>query len=93
MNTSIKYSAIIIFIIYILLGNIVSCASRKLIGAECCDETVSNSTSSGTCSWHGGVRKWRYEYWYSDIEEPYHSIFKYTIPGTTNSGKKCDEDE
>ena len=73
---------IMIVVLYFILGNIVTCVSKKRIGAECCDETLSSATGSGACSHHGGVRQWRYEYWYSDIDEPYNSIFKHTIGGS-----------
>jgi hypothetical protein len=82
-----------LFILYIFIGNVVSCSTAKRIGAECCDETFSDATGSGACSWHGGVRRWRYKYWYSDLDDPYCSFFKYTIPGTINSTKKCEDDE
>lgn len=31
------------------------------VGAVCCDESMSSSTGSGTCSWHDGVCYWQYE--------------------------------
>jgi len=34
--------------------------SRR-IGANCVDGTISHSTGSGTCSWHGGVSSWKHE--------------------------------
>lgn len=71
----------IIFIIYFIFGNLLTCATAKRIGAECCDETISNATGSGACSHHGGVRHWRKSYWYSDLDEPYKSFFKYTVGG------------
>lgn len=80
-ESNFKYILVVFFLLYIIIGNIVSCASSRRIGAICEDETKSNATGSGACSHHGGVDQWRYKYWYSDLDEPYKSFFKYTIPG------------
>lgn len=34
---------------------------RMIVGAECFDGTISESTGKGTCSHHGGVRYWLFE--------------------------------
>jgi hypothetical protein len=34
------------------------------VGAVCEDGWQSDSVGSGTCSHHGGVFKWKVEYWY-----------------------------
>ena len=39
-------------------------ATKKRIGATCEDGWESYSTGSGTCSHHGGVDHWNYEYWF-----------------------------
>jgi len=57
---SISKSILILFVIM----SLITCASRKRIGAKCYDGTNSYSTSSGTCSHHGGVKNWKYEYWW-----------------------------
>ena len=43
---------------------VITCGSRKKIGANCRDGTSSSSTGSGTCSHHNGVSSWKYEYWW-----------------------------
>lgn len=50
--------------IALLFFMLITCGSRKKIGAKCRDGTSSYSTSSGTCSHHNGVRSWKYEYWW-----------------------------
>lgn len=41
-----------------------TCESRHRVGAKCWDGTNSYATGSGACSHHGGVRYWKYEYWW-----------------------------
>jgi hypothetical protein len=36
--------------------------SYECIGALCYDGSKSSSTGRGTCSWHGGVNEWLYDY-------------------------------
>ncbi len=38
--------------------------SKERIGAVCDDGWNSSSTGSGTCSQHGGVNNWKYNYWF-----------------------------
>lgn len=45
----------IFFILYFLLNVIFLPSCTKGKGAVCNDGSTSNSTGSGTCSWHGGV--------------------------------------
>ncbi len=51
-----------------LLISIVLCAftnaTKEKIGATCEDGWESESIGSGTCSHHGGVESWEYEYWF-----------------------------
>jgi hypothetical protein len=44
-------------------------SSSYRIGAYCNDGTKSFSTSSGACSWHGGVDDWIYETKYYKSKE------------------------
>ncbi len=54
-----KYAGIVL-----IFFMVITCSSRKKIGAKCRDGTSSYSTGSGTCSHHNGVRSWKYEYWW-----------------------------
>ncbi len=47
-----------------LLISIYTHISKKRIGATCEDGSKSSSVGQGTCSYHGGVDQWAYEYWY-----------------------------
>lgn len=38
--------------------------TKERVGATCKDGTSSYATGSGACSHHGGVRTWKYEYWW-----------------------------
>lgn len=62
-NSSILSIIKYILVIFILF-TIVTCGSRKRIGAKCKDGASSFSTNSGTCSHHNGVRSWKYKYWW-----------------------------
>jgi hypothetical protein len=73
-----------------ILANVYAYASRKSIGAECCDEWFSNSTSSGACSGHGGVRNWRYHYWYHDTKHP--QLYQAILFLPSNGGGSCEDD-
>ena len=48
----------IFFLILLTFG------TRKRDGAICEDGWKSSSTGSGTCSHHGGVDNWTYDYWF-----------------------------
>ena len=62
-NLGIKF---IFFITIILITlSLYTFASRKRVGAECRDGTISYSTGCGTCSHHHGVKYWKYEYWWN----------------------------
>ncbi len=65
-----------LLVLYVMVGNLATCASKKRIGAECCDGTISNATGEGACSNHDGVRRWRHTYWYSDMDEPFKTLVK-----------------
>jgi hypothetical protein len=71
-----------IFVIYLTIGGLLTWATSTRIGAECYDGTFSSATGSGACSHHEGVRHWKKEYWYSDMDEPYKSFFRITIGGS-----------
>lgn len=58
-NNLLKYVAI-----GLITLTIVTCSSRKRIGARCKDGSYSSSTSIGTCSHHNGVSSWKYKYWW-----------------------------
>jgi hypothetical protein len=49
----------------------------KRVGAKCCDGSDSTSIGSGTCSWHEGVRLWKYE---SFVKKP---ILNLLVGGNT----------
>jgi hypothetical protein len=38
--------------------------SRERVGAKCWDGTNSYATGRGACSHHGGVKYWKYDYWW-----------------------------
>jgi len=86
-----------IFIIWLLLVFTVvpyTCATRERIGAQCCDETMTDATGSGACSGHGGVMCWEYKYWYDKPEyKDYKKVFKaiLPVPGRFDNCKSCDE--
>ena len=44
------------FLLYLLLS--LSCIGSSYADALCNDGWISKSSGSGTCSWHGGVKKW-----------------------------------
>ena len=61
-NNPFSFSKIIIWLFITFC--IVTCASKHRVGAVCNDGSTSNSTGSGTCSQHEGVRSWKDEYWW-----------------------------
>ena len=55
-----------IAIILIALFFLVTCATRKRIGAICEDGWESTATGSGACAWHDGVEYWKVQYWWGE---------------------------
>lgn len=63
-NTNSGCSGRGILIIATIAFVVFTCASRQRVGAKCWDGSRSYSTGRGTCSHHGGVLYWKYEYWW-----------------------------
>lgn len=63
-SQSLKNKFFTFIIVAILFTGCLTMVTRKRIGAECNDGSKSYSTGSGTCSQHGGVNSWTYEYWW-----------------------------
>ena len=84
------FKILTLFIIYFIVGNLITWASAKRVGAECCDQTTTSATDSGACSHHGGVRRWKKTYWYSNMDAPYKTFFKHTVGGRLEDSK-CED--
>lgn len=64
-NRNSDFDNFLIFVIGAIIAmTLFTCESRQRIGAKCRDGSNSYATGSGACSDHGGVRHWKYEYWW-----------------------------
>ena len=88
---NIIFIPIVVWFILVIATNLYTCATRKVVGAQCCDETMSKATGSGACSSHGGVMCWEYEYWYTHSKNKnlYKNLFM--LPDRFRDCKSCDE--
>jgi hypothetical protein len=61
-----KFKILLILFFTLMIGGCYTCGTKEKIGAKCMDGTSSSATGTGACSHHGGVRYWKYEYWWDD---------------------------
>lgn len=64
-NNNTSGSKFTVFIVGLLIVfTLFTYGTRHRLGAKCRDGTSSYATGSGACSHHGGVKYWKYEYWW-----------------------------
>ena len=55
---------IIVISLTLSIGGYVTEKTKVFKGCVCMDGWHSSSTGSGTCAWHGGIKRYEYSYWW-----------------------------